>query len=129
MNDTNEIESIWDGWERQAFGRRFDGNGASCALGYLQDSEDVYFISDPVKRAAMLRVAGHIAATFPQVCDLANICSSAEGVRGGEIAIAVANNVFRLTPDQFRQIDIDLQIEAVSKPLIESVEIAVGGSV
>lgn len=40
--------------------------------------------------------------------------------------IVYANNVLKLTPEQFREIDRLTQIEAVSKPLIDSAEIAVG---
>lgn len=34
----NEIKSIWDGWEKQAFGVRDDGHGSNCALGWIDRS-------------------------------------------------------------------------------------------
>lgn len=121
MNDTNEIRSIWDGWERQVNDASTDDG--ECALNFL--------FSRSLARDAWIavgRVGEYIQRTMnpPMEWWPKHAVRPQYPATNEYDAVMWANDVLRLTPDQFRQIEINLQVEAVSKPLIESVEIAVG---
>lgn len=120
MNDTNEIKSIWDGWEKQCYGKLDDRAGGCCARGYLIKQVFPFFWD--VEREVYARVVPYIREHYSLPLE------DEDGFDMGDdsICIVYANNVLKLTPEQFREIDRLTRVEAVSKPLIDSVEIAVG---
>lgn len=112
-----EIKSIWDGWQNQF--RRSQINAydywtsdnwpATCAMGFIGFNR-----ADLVER-----VAAHILREF-QLEDIASI--GLYQFSRPDNVIIFANNELHLTPEDFRRIDRETQIEAVTKPLIDSVE-------
>lgn len=124
MNDTNEIKSIWDGWEKQIFGLKSDGRGGFCAMGwaYMQKSPGPSF------DAITARVGRYVQSTMnpPDIYHVDGVSKEYHPSASPVHAIIWANNTGQLNCDQFREIDRLTQIEAVSKPLIDSAEIAVG---
>lgn len=117
-----EIKSIWQGWTNQCYGRTRDGEGGNCAIGYLLEvgtlqAQQWVDLANP----HVNRIGAYIQRNFelPETFDGWMRPSTDESD-----AIVYANNVLRLTPQQFRDIDIASQLEAAVKPLVDSVEVS-----
>jgi hypothetical protein len=122
------MKSIWDGWERQAFGIDNDGQGGNCAMGYLMR------LNGRIGLFEFVRVQARLAAVAAYIKQHYELPDSHVHERFGgtyypkkspEDTIVYANNNLRLTPDDFRRIDIETQIQAGMpdvERLLESVE-------
>lgn len=117
-----ELESIWNGWEKQCFYRGSHGD-ARCAAIYPN------FSADSVK--TFDRVAKYLRVMFalPDV----HIHEVSKALMRPQLdswdAIVYANNVLKLTPEQFREIDRATQLAegmAAVERLVDSVEVADG---
>lgn len=107
-----ELKSIWDGREKQCFFRGSDG-GASCAAIYPSFSAGA--------RETFERVAKSIRTRF----DLPGLHIHEESRArmhprtSAWDTIVYANNVLKLTPEDFRRIDRETQI-AAAMPKVEA---------
>lgn len=116
MKLSEGIPSIFDGWKKQIIHRSTDGNGAFCANGWIRQTGDFRFL-DP----SIARVAGRIRRQYI----LPNVYAHPNGGdwplfgdSDTDVAVlAYANNELKLTPDDFRRIDRETQIEAALKSI------------
>ena len=121
--NNNEMPiSLWDNWKHQCYNMLHDEQGAHCAMGYLMathyaDYAQVYlFKLEPI--AKLIRELYQIPATYYH--------PGGGALRPGTHSvdcIVYANNVLRLTPEEFREIDIAAQVDAAVRPLVELVEV------
>lgn len=109
----NEIKSIWDGWQKQCFGELWNSYGETCARGFIVQHEGEH--SD-LTRETYQRVANYISREFEIVaCD--ECCRSMSTWLKAMCIIVRANNELKLTPEEFRAIDRETQIEAALKSI------------
>jgi len=120
------MKSIWDGWTKQTFHVATDDQGGFCARGwYILGGGRV---SSAERNEAELRIGKYIQQNY-------ELPDEYRHPNGGRLqfpktvaahAIIYANNELKLTPNDFRRIDIETQIAegmpAVEK-LVESVEL------
>lgn len=118
-NDNKNIPaSIWDGWEKQS---NFADDGESkCAFMYVRPKGVPVMLFPQALADALCRVNNYICDHY----DLPETWMRYSLDRDGYGAIFYANDVLKLTPNDFRRIDIETQIEAVAKPLIDSVPVS-----
>lgn len=118
MNELEGLSSIWDGWEKQCYGTRHDGGGKTCALGFLDDQ-----FGDCYRRkleAPIHRVAAYVRQNLPDAYDLQTHYHVHLPDDYG--CVAQANNILRLTPEQFREIDRLTQYEEAQKQLSAQID-------
>ena len=109
ITEIGQIPSLWDGWEKQCYFRLRDHTGATCAMGFIYKGGNVGEEDEKLER---------IGIYLRQHYSIPN----ERTVYPHWTAITYANNWLRLTPEQFREIDRLSKIEAVVKPLVDSVE-------
>lgn len=118
--------SVWDGWEKQAFGTRYDEiNGGKCALGFIEHMGNEFDPESPAG-AAIRRVGEYLIRSgyLDGEYDSYN-CTSLGDIRtrfasgiGRQVicgsAVALANNTLKWTPEKFREIDRFTQSEQIA---------------
>ena len=119
----NELTSLWDGWTKQCFGAAADYHGKRCATRYA--SLRSMATTGKAKAVTELyeRVAGHLRTRYdiPATFSIQSHTTIYTGFRSRNADVIIyANDVLRLTPDDFRRIDLETQIAAAVEPLVES---------
>lgn len=119
----SEIPSIFDGWEKQCYDETCNSDGASCAVEYA-------------RKVIPLRAERHqhfrrIRDYLLQHYDIPVIYEHPyEGVfhphKKVSHAVVYANNVLKLTPEDFRRIDRLTAMEEIARKLVESVPVQEG---
>ena len=112
----NEIKSIWDGWVKQfrcPDGKEPIGCGdnATCAITYLPSAYGGNWKGIEWVSASWDRVSSYILLHYPEAANY------------WAFPPIYANNELGWTPEKFREVDRLTQIEAVVKPLVESVPV------
>ena len=107
----NEIKSIWDGWEKQLYGCYKDDSGGACALGAAP-------WGNACRRAETLaRVAAYIRTHYPMPWGFVDEFNSRLSERDDVTVIVYANNTLKLTPEDFREIDRQTQVDEALKSI------------
>lgn len=94
-------ESYFDGWENQCFGKLAD-NGAHCAYGWLRVKHPEVEVDD-----IMVRIGLYVQSNYvlPATHDSGGYMPNQPRINAHH-ATLYANDVLRLTPADFRRIDI-----------------------
>ena len=124
----NELTSLWDGWTNQCFGAPVDYHGKRCATNYASLRSRTTAGKAKAVTELYERVADHLRTRYdiPATFSIQSRTATYTGFRSrNNDVIIYANDVLRLTPDDFRRIDIETQIAAAVEPLVESVEVCV----
>lgn len=107
--------SLFEGWTKQLYHRLADDKGGYCALGWLNHIQVIGRITIGEYMDACDRIGDYIKTHYTLPF---NHCPSGGG------AIVYANNVLKLTPEQFAEIDRRSLAEPPNKdcdpqPLVE----------
>lgn len=106
----NEIKSIWDGWEKQCFFHCNTDDGKQCAMDYIA------FACGGIYANTKRRIAAFVRENYPKPGH-DEVTPHWDGTLEFDNAMVViyANNVLKLTPEDFRRIDRETQIEEALK--------------
>lgn len=118
LNENGQPRSIWDGWEKQIYFRAADGNGGFCARGFT--AGQCFEAVDETEARVGRYIQQHYE--LPQTHELWFDGFELKPCTKPVHAIVYANDSLKLTPDDFRRIDRETQMEEMARTLVESAE-------